>query len=80
VLGPEGYETTEGWKKLYEELHDPCSSPSGIRSMKLAGNVARMGVRMEVLTYFLLEDLKGRDHSEDVGVGGIIKLKRNLWK
>jgi hypothetical protein len=56
IFGPKSY-----------NLH---SSPNIIRMvksrrMKWAGHVARMG-EVRMLTEFLLESLKGRDHLEDV--------------
>jgi len=38
------------------------------------------GVGQEVYTKFLSENLKGRDHSEDPGVGGRIILEWILGK
>jgi hypothetical protein len=46
--------------------------------MRWAEHVARTG--SENGTKFLLESLNGRDHSEDVGVGGRIILKWILGK
>jgi hypothetical protein len=51
IFGPKRDEVTGGWKKLHnEELRDLYSSPSIIRMiksrrMRLAGHVARMGMK-----------------------------------
>jgi hypothetical protein len=31
-------------------------------------------------TKFCFENLKGRDHSEDLGIGGRVTFKLMLWK
>jgi hypothetical protein len=50
IFGLKKVEMIGGWRKLHEELHNLCSSPSIIRMMKsrrmrLAGHVAHMGQR-----------------------------------
>jgi hypothetical protein len=52
IFGPKRYEMVVGWKKLrIAELCNLCSSPNIIRMiklrrMRLAGNVARVGEKM----------------------------------
>jgi len=43
----------------------------------MGGHVARMG-RSEMYTRYWSENLKGRDHSQDLGVDGRIILGRML--
>jgi hypothetical protein len=51
IFGPKRDEVTGGWRKLHnEELHNLYSSPGIIRMiksrrMRLAGHVARRGIR-----------------------------------
>jgi hypothetical protein len=79
IFGPKR-EEDGSWRKLHnDELHDLYSSPNIVRviksrSMRWAGHVTRMG-RGEVLTGFWLGGPKGRDHWENLGVGGRITLK-----
>jgi hypothetical protein len=66
------------------ELHDLYYSPNitGMiksRGIKWAGNVAGMG-EMRNVSKFWLESLRGRDQSEDLGVGWRIILKCILRK
>jgi hypothetical protein len=79
IFGPK----TDGevsWRKLYgDELHDLYSLPNTLRVIKSrrmgwAVHVARMG-RGEVFKGFWLGGPKGRDHWEDVGLGGRIVLR-----
>jgi hypothetical protein len=61
-----------------DELHSLYSSPNIVgmiksRRMRWAGHVARRG-REEVYKGFLLGGSKIRDHWEDLGVGGRIRL------
>jgi hypothetical protein len=66
-----------GCRRLHnEELHNLYSSPNIIRvimsrKMTLAGHIACMG-NMRNAYNIWLEILKGRDHSEDLGVDGRI--------
>jgi hypothetical protein len=67
------------WRKLHNyELHSLYSSPNIVRviksrKMRWAGHAAYVG-KGEVFTGFWLGDPKGRDHWEDLGVGGRIIL------
>jgi hypothetical protein len=91
-----GYVTTEimfgtkreqdgSWRKLHnDELHNLYFSSIIVRMiksrrMRLAGRVARMG-EGEVFTGFWLGGPKGRDHWEDLGVGGRITLSWTLGR
>jgi hypothetical protein len=49
------------------------------RNMIWAGNASRMG-RTEMLTKLWLEILKGKDHSEELGVDGRIIKKAGLME
>jgi hypothetical protein len=66
-------EVAVDWRRLHnEELHNLYASPDIIRvskskGVRLVGHVARMG---EMHTKFWSENLKGRDHMEDLGVDG----------
>jgi hypothetical protein len=70
IFGHKREEVAEDWRRLHnEELHNLYASPNAIGMMKSrrsrwTGRVARM---VEMHTQFLLENLKGRDHSEDLG-------------
>jgi hypothetical protein len=72
-------EEVGSWRKLHnDELHSLYSSPNIVRVIKSrrmtwAGHVARMG-RRKVFTGFRLGGSKGRDHWEDLDVGGRITL------
>jgi hypothetical protein len=83
IFGPKRDEVTGKWIRLHNEEHyDLYSSPNTIRviksrRMRWAGHVARMG-RGEVHTGFWWGDLRGRDHLEDLGVDGRIKLNLDL--
>jgi hypothetical protein len=76
IFGPRR-EEDGSWRKLFnDQLHGLYSSPNFFnviksRRMRWAGQVARMR-RGEVFTGFLLGSSKGRDHWEDVDVGGRI--------
>jgi hypothetical protein len=72
------WEEDGSWRKLHsDELHGLDSSLNIVkviksRRMRWVGHEACMG---EVSTGFLLGCLKGRDHWEDLGVGGRITLR-----
>jgi hypothetical protein len=72
IFGPKR-EEDGSWRKLHnDELHNLCSSPNTVmviksRRMRWAGHVASMG---KVFTAFWFGGPKGRDHWEDLGVGG----------
>jgi hypothetical protein len=80
ICGPEREEVAGGWRRLHnEELHNLYASPSIIREIKSSGmrgvgHVARNGVMRNVYST-LVENLKGRDHSEDPGGDGKIMLE-----
>jgi hypothetical protein len=73
------------WRKLHsDELHSLYLSPNIImviksRRIRWAGHVARMG-RGKIFTGFWLGGQKGRDHWEDLGVGGRITLRWTLGR
>jgi hypothetical protein len=79
ISGPKKDEVTGGWRKLHnEELHNLNSSPNIIRTIKSrikwAGHVERMGRRgMDI--GFWWESRRGRNHQQDLDVGGRIILK-----
>jgi hypothetical protein len=63
----------------HEELHHLYSSPCIIRAIisrrvRWAGRVACMRHK-KLETYFCLQRIKGRYHTEDIRVGGRIMLK-----
>jgi hypothetical protein len=82
IFGPEE-EEDGSWRKLHnDELHRLYSSPNIFRviksrRMRWVGHVAHMG---EVFTGLWLGGPKGRDHWEDVGVGGRITLRWTLGR
>jgi hypothetical protein len=82
VFGPK-LERDGSWRKLHnDELHSLHSSPNIVRviksrRMRWAGHVARME-REEVFTAFWLGSSKGRDHREDLGIGGRITISWTL--
>jgi len=85
IFGPKREEVTRGWKRSYnEEVHITCTLPNIIsvsksRSMRWAGNVARMGQMRNAYKIFV-EILKSTDHAEDLGVDGRIILEWILVK
>jgi hypothetical protein len=70
-------ELARSWRRLHnEQLHNLYASPNVIRvvnsrRMRWVGKVARMG-GMRNSYKFWSENLKRRDHSEDLGVDGKI--------
>jgi hypothetical protein len=83
IFGPKKKEVAGGWRRLHnEELHNFYTSPNIIRVSRRtgwAGNVARM-LEWEICTKFCSENLKGRDHSEVLGVDVRIILAYVLEK
>jgi hypothetical protein len=74
ILGPKREAVAGGWRRLYnEELHNLYTLLNirviKSRRMRWIRHVAHMG---EMYTKFWSENLKGRDHAEDLGVGGRI--------
>jgi hypothetical protein len=66
IFAPKRNEVTGGWRKLHNEgLHNLYCSLNVIRKVKSrkrwAGHVGHTG-RLEMLTKFWLESLKGTDH------------------
>jgi hypothetical protein len=84
IFGPKR-EEDGSWRKLHnDELHSLYSSPDIFtviesRIMRWVGHVARMG-RGEVFTGLWLGGPKGRDHWQDLGVGGKITLRWTLGR
>jgi hypothetical protein len=81
IFGPKREEDIS-WRKLHDnELHSLYFSLNTVRVIKLrmrsAGHVTRRG-RGKVFTGFWLGGPKGRDHWEDLGVGGRITLRWTL--
>ena len=80
IFLPKRDKMTGEWRKLHKpELNDLYCSPIVVqviklRRMRLAGHVARMG-RAEKYTGFLWGNRKERDHLEDLGIDGRIKLR-----
>jgi hypothetical protein len=69
-------EVTRGWRKLHEEFHNLYSLPDFVRLVKsgrmrwvehVASTCRGDG---EMLAKFWLGSLKGRDHLEDLDIGG----------
>jgi hypothetical protein len=79
VFGPKWEEDGSRRKLHNNELHSLYSSPIIVRviqsrRMKWAGHVARMGEGRGVYRVSVVGP-KGRDHWEDIGVGGRITLR-----
>jgi hypothetical protein len=74
-----------GWRKLHnEELHNLYASENIVRvvksmRMRRAGHIARKG-EVKMHRIFWLLNLKGRYHSEGIGVDGRIILEWILGK
>jgi hypothetical protein len=84
IFGPKR-EEDGSWRKLHnDELHSLYFSPNIVmviksRRMRWAGHVARIGEGRGV--YRVLDGRpEGRDHWEDLGVGGKITLRWTLGK
>jgi hypothetical protein len=84
IFGPKREEDVS-WRKLHnDELHSLYSSLNIVmliksRRMRWEGHVALMG-KGEVFTGFWLGSPNGRDHWEDLGVGGRITLRWTLGR
>jgi hypothetical protein len=76
IFVPKREEVAGGWRRLHKELHSLHASPHNIMMTKL--RMIRW-VR-HVWARFLLENLKGKDHSEDLGEDGRIILEWILGK
>jgi hypothetical protein len=69
IFGPERDEVTGGWRKLHnEECYNLYSSPTIIRKIRALVHMGKIGNGYK----FWLESLKGRHHSEDLGIDGRI--------
>jgi hypothetical protein len=85
IFGPKREEVAGSWRRLYnEELHNLYASPNIIRvirsrRMRWVGHTKYMGEMRNVYNIWL-ENLKGRDHSEDLGIYGKIILEQTLGK
>jgi hypothetical protein len=84
IFGPKRKEDGSWRKLLNDELHSLYSSPNIVRviksrRMRWAGHVARMGEGRGVYRV-LVGRPEGRDHWEDLGVGGRIKLRWTLGR
>jgi hypothetical protein len=83
TFGPTKDEIIGGWRKLHnEELHNLYSSPSIIRIIKSirmrgAGHVARME-QNRMYAKFSYENLKERDHLQNLNVDERIKLEQGF--
>jgi hypothetical protein len=68
-------EMTGDWRRLFnKELHNLYASPNIVRVIKLrkmrwASHLAPMEDMINVYKFYS-ENLKGRDHSKDLGVDG----------
>jgi hypothetical protein len=84
IFGPKR-EEDGSWRKLHnDEFHDVYSSPNIVRviesrRMRWAGHVARMGEGRSVY-WVLVGRPEGKNHWEDIGVGGRITLRWTLGR
>jgi hypothetical protein len=86
IFGHMREEVSGGWRRLhYEELHNLYTSPNIIfgtmlRRMRWAGHVSLTGEIRNALK-ISVGNIKGRDHTGYLGVGGRIVLDsiRMLW-
>jgi hypothetical protein len=74
IFGAKGEEVVGGWRRLDKDgLQNLYTSPNikVIKSrMRWIGHIARAEKRQEMCTKFWSENLKGRDHFEDLGIDG----------
>jgi hypothetical protein len=80
TFGPKRDEGRSLRKLHNDELHSLYSTPYIVgviisRRMRWAGHVVRMG-KGEIYTGLCFRGQKGRDHWEDLGIGGRITLRR----
>jgi len=80
IFGPKREEVAGGWRRPHnEELCNLYASPNFIRVIKSrrmrTGHVACMEEMINIYITFWLENLKGRDHLEDLGVDGNVILE-----
>jgi hypothetical protein len=84
IFGPKR-EEDGSWRKLHnDELHSLYSSPNIVRAiksrrMRLAGHVARMGEVRDIYRV-LVGWSEGKNHWEDLDVGGRITLRWTLMR
>jgi hypothetical protein len=79
IFGPKREEVAGGWRRLHsEELHNLYASQGIVGviewRMRWAGHIVCMG-QMRNAKNILVENLKRRDHSKDLGVDGEIMLE-----
>jgi hypothetical protein len=85
IFEPKTEEVAGGWRRLHnEELHNLYYLPDNIkviksRKMKWAGHIARIG-EMRKNKILWVENLMGRDNSQDLVVDGKKILKSNSGK
>jgi hypothetical protein len=86
IFGSERGEVPRGWRRPHnDENYNLYASPYIIirmiksRRLRWAGHILRMGEARNAYN-ILLENLKGRDHLEDLGVYGKIILEWILRK
>jgi hypothetical protein len=82
MLGPKRDEGGSRRKLHNDECHSLYSSPNIVKVIKLRrmrweGHVACMG---EGFIWFWLGGLEGRDHWEDLGIGGMVTLRWTLGR
>ena len=78
IFRPKRDKVTVERKRLHNgELYDPYFSPFGRSNQEEGDRLGMYPVREtgEVCTGFWWADVRGRDHSEDLGVNGRIMLK-----
>jgi hypothetical protein len=85
IFGPKREEVAGGWRRLHSgQIHNLCASQDIILVIKSkrkrrTGHVARMGDIRNIYKIWL-ENMKGRDHLEDLNEDGKIILEWNLGK
>jgi hypothetical protein len=77
IFGPKKEEVLEGWRRLHnEKFHNLYTSPNIVRviktrRMRWEGHVACIE-KIRNAYKILVENLKGRDHSKNLGINGKI--------